>query len=147
MRLHHTGLSVPDLDRSLAWYCATFGFTPGFAFEVPQAQLRGAFAVGPNGVAIELIERAGSLPGPLPADPPQANELHGYNHIALAVGDLDEAYRHVVAAGARPVWNPRASPEPGVRMAYVADPDGNLIELIEDREENENQNDDEERAA
>jgi len=140
MRLHHTGLSVLDLDRSLAWYCGTFGFTPGFAFEVPQAQLRGAFAVGPDGVAIELIERAGSLPGPQPADPPQANTVRGYNHICLAVGDLDAEYERVVAAGARPVWDPRDSPEPGVRMAFVADPDGNLIELIEDHE-------DEERAA
>jgi hypothetical protein len=26
---------------------------------------------------------------------------------------------------------PRASPEPGVRMAFVADPEGNLIELID----------------
>ena len=147
MRLHHTGLSVPDLDRSLDWYCETFGFTRGFAFEIPQARMRGAFAVGPNGVAVELIERAGSLPGAQPADPPAANAVRGYNHICLAVADLDGTYLRVVAAGARAVWDPRASPEPGVRMAYVADPDGNLIELIEDRENREHENEDEERAA
>jgi lactoylglutathione lyase len=29
------------------------------------------------------------------------------------------------------VWDPRPSPEPGVRMAFVADLDGNLVELVE----------------
>jgi lactoylglutathione lyase len=29
------------------------------------------------------------------------------------------------------VWDPRQSPEPGVRMAFVADADGNLVEFIE----------------
>ena len=34
------------------------------------------------------------------------------------------------ARGARPVMPPCASPEPGVRMAFVADPEGNLVELL-----------------
>jgi len=33
--------------------------------------------------------------------------------------------------GARPVMAPRPSPEPGVRMAFVADPEGNLVELLD----------------
>jgi catechol 2,3-dioxygenase-like lactoylglutathione lyase family enzyme len=28
------------------------------------------------------------------------------------------------------VWDPRQSPEPGRRMAFVHDPEGNLVELI-----------------
>jgi catechol 2,3-dioxygenase-like lactoylglutathione lyase family enzyme len=79
MRLHHAGISVPDLDRSLTWYCEALGLRPGFRFEVPPIGLRGAFALGDGAVA---------------------------------------------------VWDPRDSPEPGVRMAYVTDPDGNLIELV-----------------
>ena len=35
MRMHHAGLSVPDLDRALAWYCAALGLRPGYQFEVP----------------------------------------------------------------------------------------------------------------
>jgi predicted enzyme related to lactoylglutathione lyase len=27
--------------------------------------------------------------------------------------------------------SPRPSPEPGVRMAYVADPEGNLLEVLD----------------
>jgi catechol 2,3-dioxygenase-like lactoylglutathione lyase family enzyme len=35
-----------------------------------------------------------------------------------------------VRAARSPVWDPRQSPEPGRRMAFVHDPDGNLVELI-----------------
>jgi hypothetical protein len=28
------------------------------------------------------------------------------------------------------VWTPRDTPEPGLRIAFVADPDGNLVELL-----------------
>jgi glyoxylase I family protein len=51
--------------------------------------------------------------------------------VAFAVADLDAAYDHAVARGARPVMPPCPAPEPGVRMAFVADPEGNLVELLD----------------
>lgn len=33
--------------------------------------------------------------------------------------------------GAQPVMPPCPAPEPGVRMAFVADPEGNLVELLD----------------
>jgi lactoylglutathione lyase len=50
--------------------------------------------------------------------------------VAFDVTDLDAGYERAVARGARPVMPPELSPEPGVRMAFVADPEGNLIELL-----------------
>jgi catechol 2,3-dioxygenase-like lactoylglutathione lyase family enzyme len=64
------------------------------------------------------------------ADPPAANSVHGYNHVCFHVDDLEAAYARLIEHGAGPVWDPRDAPEPGMRMAYLADPDGNLIELV-----------------
>jgi lactoylglutathione lyase len=130
MRLHHAGISVPDLDRSLAWYCAALGLRPGHQFEVPPLKLRGGFALGDGDAGVELIELAGSAPGAPKADPPAANAVQGFNHVCFRVADLDAAYARLLAHGAAAVWDPRAAPEPGMRMAYVTDPDGNLIELV-----------------
>jgi len=130
LRLHHAGVSVPDLDRSLRWYCEALGLAPGFRFEVPPIGLRGAFALGDGGAGVELLEMAGAAPGAAKADPPSANAIHGFNHVCFHVADLDAAYDRAIAHGAVPVWDPRPSPEPGMRMAYVTDPDGNLVELI-----------------
>jgi lactoylglutathione lyase len=130
MRMHHAGISVPDLDRALAWYCEALGLRPGYRFEVPPAGLRGAFALGEGSTGVELLEMAGAGPGEPKTDPPSANAIYGFNHVAFHVTDLEAAYERAVASGAVEVWGPRESPEPGMRMAYVTDPDGNLIELI-----------------
>jgi len=130
MRLHHAGISVPDLDRSLAWYCEALGLRPGFRFEVSPLGLRGAFALGDGDSGVELIEVAGAVPGVPKTDPPSANAVHGHNHVCFHVTDLDAAYARLIAVGAVGVWEPRESPEPGMRMAYVTDLDGNLIELV-----------------
>lgn len=130
MRLHHAGISVPDLERSLDWYCRALNLTEGYRFEVPPIGLRGVFALDPAGAGVELLEMAGALPGVNRADPPSANSVHGYNHMCFEVTDLESAYERALMHGAVPVWAPRPAPEPGVRMAYVTDLDGNLIELI-----------------
>jgi lactoylglutathione lyase len=130
MRMHHAGISVPDLDRSLAWYCAALGLRPGLRFEVPPLRLRGGFALGDDDAGVELIELAGSAPGVPKADPPAANAVQGFNHVCFRVTDLEGAYARLLAHGAAAVWDPRDAPEPGMRMAYVTDPDGNLIELV-----------------
>ena len=130
MRLHHAGISVPDLERSLDWYCRALNLTEGYRFEVPPIGLRGVFALDPAGAGVELLEMAGALPGVNRADPPSANSVHGYNHMCFEVTDLEAAYERALVHGAVPVWDPRPAPEPGVRMAYVTDLDGNLIELI-----------------
>ena len=130
MRLHHAGISVPNLDRSLTWYCMALGLRPGFRFEVPLLGLRGAFALGDGGSGVELIEMAGAVPGAAKTDPPSANAVHGFNHVCFHVADLDAVYARLIAVGAVGVWHPREAPEPGMRMAYVTDPDGNLIELV-----------------
>jgi lactoylglutathione lyase len=130
MRLHHAGISVPDLERSLDWYCRALNLTEGHRFEVPPFGLRGVFALDPAGAGVELLEMAGALPGVNRADPPSANSVHGYNHMCFEVTNLEAAYERALIHGAVPVWDPRPAPEPGVRMAYVTDLDGNLIELI-----------------
>ena len=130
MRMHHAGISVPDLDRALAWYCAALSLRPGHRFEVPALALRGAFALGDDDAGVELIEVAGSVSGVPKADPPSANAVQGFNHVCFRVTDLEAAYARLLEHGAGAVWGPRDAPEPGMRMAYVSDPDGNLIELV-----------------
>lgn len=131
MRFHHVGVSVASLDRSLQWYQKVLGFERGYSFEEPGAGLRGVFAVGPDGLSIELLEREGSTPGAREASPFKASEVHGYHHVCLEVEELDSAYDQAVEAGARPVWEPHQSPDPSLRVAYIADLDGNFIELLQ----------------
>ena len=113
MRLHHAGVSVPDLDRSLQWYCAALGLTPGYRFEVPPAGLRGAFALGDGGTGVELLEMAGAVPGPAKTAPPSANAIHGFNHVCFQVADLDGNLIELVAPGDQDAAAVPVPPRPG----------------------------------
>jgi lactoylglutathione lyase len=128
----HVGISVADLREASDWYCAALGLAREFEFEVRHAGLRGAMLLSPGGYRIELLERGGSARhGAVPGGPDEAALHRGYGHMCLDVPDVDAAHAGLLAAGASDRMSPRASPEPGVRMAFVADPEGNLIELID----------------
>jgi lactoylglutathione lyase len=131
MHFDHVGLSVADLDQQVAWYCRAFGLTESNPFDVSPLGLRGTFVVGEPGFAIELLERAGSTPGIQAADHAEALLTRGYGHICLRVDNVDVLHARLLEQGASERMAPQGAPEPGVRMSFVADPEGNLIELLD----------------
>ena len=116
--------------RSIA---ARSGSTPQFAFELEPHPIRGVMLRHPSGLRLELFEHAG-VGGRVraAASPIEALATRGYGHFALAAPDIDAVFAAALGAGARPrCSSPAPSPEPGVRFAFLADPEGNLVELVE----------------
>jgi lactoylglutathione lyase len=132
-RLDHVGLAVADLAGEASWFCEVFGLVRELAVRVDALDLSIEMLIHPgHGYRVELLHRpgAGSAAGGKPGTPAEAALREGYGHVAFDVTDLDAAYERAVARGARPVMPPCSSPERGVRMAFVADPEGNLVELL-----------------
>ena len=131
MRLDHVGLTVADLPGMTSWYCDALDLAVELEFALDHVDLRGTMLRSSAGHRIELLHRPGSTAGLQAANPVEAALTRGFGHIAFDVPDVDAAYDALVAAGASDRMSPRPSPEPGVRMAYVADPEGNLVELLD----------------
>ena len=132
-RLDHTGLAVADLTAARAWFCDVFGLKPELTLRVEALDLDIEMLIHPeHGYRLELLHRPGSA-ADKPASPAEAALREGYGHIAFEVTDVDAAYGRAVARGARSVVPPGPAPEPGPRMAFIADPEGNLIELLHRR--------------
>jgi lactoylglutathione lyase len=131
LRLDHVGLSVGDLNAAGEFYSRAFGFTRQLEFELAPHPIRGLMMRHESGMRLELFERAGSRPGLQAATPVEALATRGYGHFAFAAPDIDAAFARALEAGARSVREPAPSPEPGVRFAFLADPEGNLVELVE----------------
>ncbi|GGC84743.1 hypothetical protein GCM10011512_09480 [Tersicoccus solisilvae] len=131
MHIDHVGLSVGDLDAQLAWYQEAFGFAVANPFALESLGLRGAFLLGPDDLAIELLERTGSVHRRPATSAPDELLAQGWGHLCLRVDDITAVYQRLLAAGAGPVSGPAPSPEPGVRFAYLTDPEGNFIELVD----------------
>jgi catechol 2,3-dioxygenase-like lactoylglutathione lyase family enzyme len=131
----HVGLSVGDLAAAQAFHAVAFGFEPEFPFELPHGGVRGVMLRHPSGMRLELFERPGSRGGIRAANPIDALATRGYGHFALQAPDIEPIFAAAVGAGAVAVKEPGPSPEPGVRFAFLADPEGNLIELVERKPE------------
>lgn len=129
--LDHVGLTVGDLPAMTRWYCSTLDLSVEFEFALDHVSFSGVMLRSPAGFRIELLHRPSSVPGLQAANPVEAALTRGFGHIAFDVPSVDSAYDALIAAGAADRMSPRPSPEPGVRMAYVADPEGNLVELLD----------------
>lgn len=127
----HVGLNVTDLPGMAAWYARALGLEVAFEFALDGIDFQGVLLRHPQGYRIELLHRPGASAGIHAANPVEAAMTLGYSHFALDVADVDAAHADLIGAGARDRMSPRPSPEPGVRMAFVADPEGNLIELLD----------------
>jgi lactoylglutathione lyase len=131
--LDHAGLSVADLDAAVDFYARAFGCEVELPFELPVDGIRGVMLRVPAGGRLELFERPGSAPGLRAASPIEALATRGFGHVAVHAPEIDGLFARAVAAGAAERVAPRPSPEPGVRFAFLADPEGNLVELVERR--------------
>lgn len=131
MRVAHCMIRVGDLDRSLAFYTGPLGMTLHRREEYPQGRFTLAFVgYGPaeTGCAIELTHNW---------DTDSYTRGTGFGHLALETDDVWARCERLAAAGATILRLPgpmaHASPQrrtPEV-IAFVADPDGYAIELVE----------------
>ncbi len=115
----HLVLSVADIERSLAFYCGPLGLDPVRVDEWRAGQAPfPSVPVSPTTI-IDLVRR--------PADAPHGSNV---DHICLTVEPLD--WQQVIDSGQFTVLD-----GPGARFGargvaqslYVADPDGNTVEL------------------
>ncbi len=116
-------------SRAQRWYRDALGLDVVLEFELPGG-VRGAMLRNADGAGVELFEVPGAAAGVAHADPHAAMRTTGFGHVGFEVDDLDGVYAALLEAGAVGVWEPRQAPEPDRRMAFVHDPDGNLVELI-----------------
>jgi glyoxylase I family protein len=138
--IHHVAISVPDLDRALAFYGDLLGFEVvqrgewdrdfpdgDRAIGLEQTSARMAMLEAPNAY-LELWEYR----NPPPEDRVSRPCDHGYPHMALQVRGIAEEYERLRAGGMTFVGEPvdfgRSS------AIYGRDPFGNVIELYEIRE-------------
>jgi catechol 2,3-dioxygenase-like lactoylglutathione lyase family enzyme len=127
----HVGLSVANLDAQRRFYGEALGLVEEEGrVEIPAAQIRTVVLRASTGLKIELIERRGSKPHQF-VDGYDGAGTQGYFHWSLRVDDLEKAFDAILGAGATQVSAPANAGRPGLRFAYVKDPEGNLIELVQ----------------
>jgi catechol 2,3-dioxygenase-like lactoylglutathione lyase family enzyme len=138
------GMTVADMDRSIAFYSQVLSFQKISDVEVlgsEYEQLQGLFGVRLRVVkmrlgeeVIELTEYLTPKGRPFPIDS-RSND-RWFQHIAIVTRDMDKAYQRLrsfkvqhasTAPQTIPAWNKAAA---GIRAFYFRDPDGHYLETI-----------------
>lgn len=125
MRLLHTMLRVGNLDRSLQFYCDVLGMTLLRQKEYPGGKFTLAF-VGygdeSDHSVLELTYNWGV----------ESYDLgEGYGHIALGVDDIYRTCEAIKSRGGKVVREPGPMKHGSTVIAFVSDPDGYKVELIQ----------------
>ena len=125
MRLLHTMLRVGDLQRSIDFYTRVLGMTLLRTTDRPEQKYSLAFVgygSNPDHAELELTYNYGV----------EQYELGtAYGHIALGVADAYGACEKIRAAGGAITREPGPVKGGATVIAFVTDPDGYKIELIQ----------------
>ena len=142
-RVHHTGFTVSDLDRSLAFYRDTLGCEViatqekegGYLAAIvgyPGAHVRMAHLRAPDGEhVIELFEYLTPDGGRADVEPRNV----GASHLCFLVPDLRATYAELVEKGVTSFVSPPVEVDTGINRGgfglYLRDPDGITVELFQ----------------
>jgi lactoylglutathione lyase len=117
----HTCYRIGDIDRSVSFY-EKLGFEEVARMPIRDEAINVFMGLPGEDPRLELTYNHGV----------DSYELGtGYNHIAVAVDDLDGTLAGLADRGIEPEKPPYTVREGGSRLCFVRDPDGYRIELIE----------------
>lgn len=126
MRYLHTMIRVGDIDRSLRFYCEGLGFHEVSRKEYPEGKFTLIFLQsedgGPQSPQLELTYNWGVS---------SYERGTGYGHVAYHVDSIASVQGRLEKSGYKLSWGPGRTPDGKRGMAFVDDPDGYKIELLE----------------
>ncbi len=140
----HGGITVSDMDRSLAFYRDGLGLETAFdrildgpylpvVLGLEFTHIRAVYLHIPGGGFVELLEYVGierMSAASRPCD-------YGAGHLCLYVDDVAAMHARLVAFGfnarSAEVVDITAGPNTGARSCYMTDPDGYAVELFQKR--------------
>ncbi len=141
-QIHHTGITVSDLDRSAAFYGELFGFQEVLRSDYAGEEVAQLLGVKEASITVLMLGAENSIlelvkyhtpPSAAPSETP--NNTLGVLHVCIAVEDIDAALARAVEHGATATAPPSSpidvGPAAGGRFAYLRGPDGETVELIQ----------------
>ena len=122
LRFGHVAFKVADVGKSVRWYADALGAEKVYHAHAQDGRPELMFLEFNTGQFIEIFS-GGKNMLPAPADP------IGYIHFCLLVDNLAQALEHLASLDIKPERQFIGRAQQNI--AFISDPDGNSIELME----------------
>lgn len=132
MRVDHLMVHARDFETSFAWYRDVLGFEPVVEWTVDGLEGTRLSYLRRGGFLIELVSAPPSdatAQLPRPADFAGHFAQRGFTHLCFVVDDVDAVLAILETRGVPTFAGPIDFPPLGVRVGFIQDPDGNVIEF------------------
>lgn len=120
--IEHVTIRVREMAASIEYYQYMFG-----AQVILRRNLAGEKKITFLRIGDSMLELIGFGPANEPVD---SREHYGVHHLGIKTDDFDAVYQDLKAKGAEFLGEP-FEPTPGIRLAFLRDPNGALIELAQ----------------
>ncbi len=129
-QFHHIAISVRDLEKSSSWYKEVFGFDELGTFEKEDLNVKFKHLKLKN-LILEIFQSTHSQSLPLYRKNLKDDlAVQGVKHFGLGVADMEISYKELKKRGVEFATEILIGAS-GLRYAFLKDPDGILIELLE----------------
>ena len=125
MRMLHTMIRVGDLERSLRFYCDVLGMKLLRRKDYESGRFTLAFVGYGDEASNTVVELTHNW------DTDRYDLGNAFGHLALGVDDIYGTCDELRAKGAKVVREPGPMKHGGSEIAFIEDPDGYKIELIQ----------------
>ena len=132
LKPHHVGISVANMDESIAWYQKNLDFELLWSKDFPPINTKIAF-LKHGDFHIELFEHYHTTNlAEYRKQPLTDIQYQGTKHICFVLEhDLEKLYNYFVREEVDIAMSLRESPPKDALMCFIRDNTGNLIEIIE----------------
>ena len=131
LKINHAAIRVPDFNAAVAWYADKLDFR--LKQSVPVAGLTFGFLypAGDDSFHFELMAGPGAPDRPAYKDLHDSYNMSGWHHPGFRVASVDEVIDELKRRDVTIASEPHDVPAMGLRVAFFADPWGNLFEVIQ----------------
>ena len=116
--LNHVGVMCRDLEKSVKFYKENFGAEVVFDYIVEGTPFHITYIQIAHGM-LELVGIGDQAP------------KYGYEHVSFMSDSIEDDYQRLIGAGYASIQEPKKAMTGYGKIAFVADPNGVKVELIE----------------
>jgi catechol 2,3-dioxygenase-like lactoylglutathione lyase family enzyme len=130
-KINHSAIRVPDFDTAIAWYAEKLGFRLRQSVSLAGLTFAFLYPAGDDSFHFELLAGAGADNRRPYKDLHDSYKMSGWHHLGFRVESVDNAIDELKRRGVTIVNEPHDVAAMGLRVAFFADPWGNLFEIIQ----------------